>query len=387
VSCFGRVGARQQTVARETCLRTVRNAYGRKPTLGRRIAMVMVVIVTGISVAGYVMLSLLVNSPPPPIGSDAWAAVVQPVSESQADTVTIQAQTAWTMGNSILYTVWACGPHPYHAQLLMSGLLPGPSANYVTGNRDIPRKVYARSAAIYAPSADGGDYNLTGVQILIISLPHVLPCSESQGPADAFTVNGDLTYPWLESSTLFSGFRFDSYGNFWHGPHASLALPIIGDFDPGIGGATVPFAMGDQKVLWTEPDHEQIKIEAGTPPGWSVQSAMPALSAGSIPTWSDTGGISPAAEFSDPASIATIQDAIVVLAIIFAVGSGLLATLLFEFLRPPREQLGGQSRDTESQPPNQPPSHTATKPGSKLILTALGALVLADYIRRRRSGR
>jgi hypothetical protein len=133
-------------------------------------------------------------------------------------------------------------------------------------------------------------------------------------------VSGYLTYPWLESSTLFSGFTYDSFGGFWHGPHASLALPTIGDFNPGIDGAPVPFLMGSQKVQWTEPDHEQIKIEAGTPPGWTVDSAMPALSGGSIPTWSDTRGISTAAQFSDPDSIAVIQEAIVVLAIIFGTG-------------------------------------------------------------------
>jgi hypothetical protein len=349
--------------------------------------MAMVVVFTGMSIVGYVILSLLVNSPSPPIGSEAWAAVVQPVSESQADTVTIQAQTAWTMGNSILYTVQACGPHPYHAQLFMSGLVTGASANYVTGNSDIPMKVYARSTAIQAPPADGGNYILSGVQSLTISLPHVLPCSESQGAADAFTVYGNLIYPWLESSTLFSGFTYSSYGSFWHGPHASLALPTIGGFDPGIGGAPVPFTMGSNKMQWTEPDQEQIKIEAGTPPGWIVESAMPALSAGSIPTWSDTRGISPTAQFSDPASIATIQDGIVILAIIFAIGGGLLASILFDFLRQPGEQLGGQSLETQSPPPNRSSPLPAAKSGSKLILTALGAFLLANYIRRRRNGR
>lgn len=382
---IGKVGGRKNTVGRETCLGTTRKASRRRPTLRRRVATAVVVFFTGMSIAGYVVLSLLVNSPPPPIGSNAWAAVVQPVSESQADNVTIQAQTAWTLGNFITYTVWACGPHPYHAQLLMSGLEPGASADYLTGNLDIPRQVYTPSTSIHAPSDDGGDYTLTGVQVLTISLPYVLPCSESQGAADAFTVSGVLTYPWLESSTLFSGFTYGSYGSFWHGPHASLALPTIGDFDPGIGGAPVPFTMGSQKVQWTEPHHEQIKIEAGTPLDWTVESAMPSLSGGSIPTWSDTRGISPTAQFSDQASIAIIQDAIVVLAIIFGIGGGLLASLLFEFLRPRRDQPGGKSLDTTSPPRNQSPSLRAAKPGSKLALTALGALLLVGYIRRRRN--
>ena len=144
--------------------------------------------------------------------------------------------------------------------------------------------------------------------------------------------------------------------------------------------------MGSQKVQWTEPDHEQIRIEAGTPPGLTVDSAMPALAEGGIPTWSDTRDISPTAQFSDPASIATIQDAIVVLAIIFGIGGGLLASLLFQFLRPPREQLGGQLLETTSRPLSLPPSLPAAKSSSKIILTTLGALLLADYIRRRRSG-
>jgi hypothetical protein len=366
-------------------LDTTRKASRRKPTLLRRVATALVVLLTGVSIAGYIVLSLLVNSPPPPIGSGGWAAVVQPVSESQADTVTIQAQTAWTLGNFITYTIWACGPRPYHAEFLMSGLQPGAGADYRTGNREIPVQVRTPSTAIQAPSDDGGDYTLAGVQALTVSLPHVLPCSESQGAADAFIVSGSLTYPWLESSTLFSGFTYDSYGGFWHGPHASLALPNIGDYDPGVGGAPVPFTMGNRKVLWTEPDHEQINIAAGTPPSWTVESAMPALSDGSIPTWSDTRDLSPTAQFSDPASIAILQDGILVLAIIFSIGGGLLASLLFEFLRRPREQSGGQSLETTSSPLIQSPPLPQAKPGTKLILTAVGIVWLVDYIRGRRT--
>lgn len=357
-------------------MRSVRNretqttaARERDRTLRRRGVRVVVVAVTGISILGYIALSLLVNSPPPPLQSNASAALIQPTSESQADTVTLHAETIYKQGNSITFTVSACGPHPYHAQLILNGLTASTYAEYLTGNHQFPVQMRVRSFNVQwqAPEANI-DYSESSVQAVNVDLPRVLPCSVSQGDADEIDVYGTLTDPWLESSSVV--------GDFWHGPHASLSLPYVGYLESGIGGGPIPFTIQGLPGTWTEPDHQQVRIKAYPPADWTFDSALPALTNSDTPAWSGSSGISPTAQLSNPPSIAIIQDLIVVLAIIFGIGGALVASMLFESLRPSQEQHVRRPQTMESR-------HTNRKP----ILTALTALLVVTYMRRRRRGR
>jgi hypothetical protein len=104
-----------------------RRKQGRAPSrrdlaIVRRIATVVTVAMTVISIAGYVVLSLLANNAPPELGSDfasgsefynttAWAQVIQPATESQADTITLTADLS-TFGDTAMFFVSVCGPSP-----------------------------------------------------------------------------------------------------------------------------------------------------------------------------------------------------------------------------------------------------------------------------------
>jgi hypothetical protein len=191
--------------------------------------------------------------------------------------------------------------------------------------------------------------------------------------------HGTLTDPWLESSSVVGGF--------WHGPHASLSLPSVGEFATGIGGAPVAFTVQGWPGTWTEPDHQQVRIEAYPPAGWTFDSALPALTNSDTPAWSASSGISATAQLSNPPSIATIQDVIVVLAIIFGIGGALLASLLFESLRPRHEHNVSPPQVTAAVPPQQRTLSPARQNDPTPILAALAVLLVATHMRRRRRGR
>jgi hypothetical protein len=281
----------------------------------------------------------------------------------------LYAETIYNQGNSITYTVSACGPHPYHAQLVLDGLTASTNAEYLTGNHGFPVQARVRSFNLQwqAPDANIG-YSDTSAQVVNINLPRVLPCAASQGDAEEIDVYGTLTDPWLESSSVV--------GDFWHGPRASLSLPYVGYLESGTGGGPVLFTIQGSPGTWTEPDHQQVRIEAYPPAGWTFDSALPALTNSDTPAWSGSSGISPTAQLSDPYSIATIQDLIVVLAIIFGIGGALVASMLFESLRPSQEHHVSQ-----------PQAVAARQTNRKPVLTALTALLVVTYMRRQRRGR
>jgi hypothetical protein len=86
---------------------------------------------------------------------------------------------------------------------------------------------------------------------------------------------------------------------------------------------------------------------------------------------------------SNPAQAAALQDWIVILAIVFAIGGGLLASLLFEFLRPPHEHSAPAPPDARPLAPQEHSPSQGRAPG--VVLSALAALLLIGYLRQRRN--
>ena len=355
----------------------------------RRITMGVALAITAISIAGYVVLSLLANNPSPTMesGSLGWAALIQPATESQADTVTLQA--SFSGNNRFTYTVHACGPDPYHGRLIMSGLsgdpesyseFDGPSQEEKLSTRQLEFDISYRSTA----TAHWEEY-LGTVQSVSVDVPYVIPCVPDQF-APQIQVSGTLEGPWMETSSLFDGFL--------QGPHASLSFPLVGEFWESVNGgvqsplASRPFTVSGLAGTWTHPDHQQVLIEPDISPDWSVNSAAPTQSPWStVPFWTSTNGISPIATLSDPSQVAAIQAWIVILAVGFGIGGSLLASLLFEILRPPREHHEAVVRHGEPSTPEQqsPPLKQSRAPMA--ILSGLAALLLLGYLRQRRSKR
>jgi hypothetical protein len=103
--------------------RSVRQRYKNS----RRAIALVAITVSSISIIGYIILSLGVNTLPSVPNPELlpFAAVIQPASESQADQVSLQARAAQSHNGEVLYILSACGTHPYHAELILSGLQSG----------------------------------------------------------------------------------------------------------------------------------------------------------------------------------------------------------------------------------------------------------------------
>jgi hypothetical protein len=95
----------------------------RKKNRWKPLASLFVVAVSSISIAGYAALSITLNGLPSNESFQGWIALIQPASESQEDKVLLSVDSVdESSGNpSVEYTVSACGPHPYSADLLLTG--------------------------------------------------------------------------------------------------------------------------------------------------------------------------------------------------------------------------------------------------------------------------
>jgi hypothetical protein len=143
------------------------------------------------------------------------------------------------------------------------------------------------------------------------------------------------------------------------------------------------------------PATEYVKIASDDIPAtWTIDSSTPNTTAPNVADWSSMSQISPTAQFTDPASVALIQDWIVISAVALGIGGGMLAALLLEWIRPPADNLtASKARDSESSadPVN---AMGQTRRRSRRFKAAhwIGAIVMAFFLgyargqfRRRRS--
>ena len=106
------------------------------PNWWRQPALLLALVISGISIAGYVELSMTVNGLPPYRPYPGWVAVLQPVSEVSGDQVQLMVLSDAAGAHPLVgYTVVACGPHPYSADLLIGG------SAQLTDIRPIPSQI------------------------------------------------------------------------------------------------------------------------------------------------------------------------------------------------------------------------------------------------------
>jgi hypothetical protein len=354
----------------------------------RSIALMLALMISATFVAGYILLSLTVNSPSPAQNPGrGWAALIQPASESQADQVSLQVLVGG--GGRAMINVSACGPRPYNGELLLSNVIDNPSAlnEYMSGNifsgggEATGWPVHLRNfTQWYSGYVDTYQFRSYGqVQDISVRFPHVLSCSSSQQIAHSqLAVSGFTPFLWWQSASGPLGL--------WRGPHASLSAPLIGALP--LASASGPFATtGGLTGKWALPSRINVYVEALTPDTWSIDSSEPTLassldSSGS-PAWSSQSAVSPTAQFTDVPSVASLEDWTVLFAVGFGIGSGLVASLILEFLRPEPSRNANKppgkeqcQRDSSSLQRSSHPSHSR--------LAAIG-LVFAIYcILRRR---
>jgi hypothetical protein len=343
--------------------------------------LLLTVVVTAGSIAGYAALSVTVNGLLPVQVFPGWVAVLEPVSEI-GEQVRLEVQSDLA-GNAPLmgYTVVACGPRPYSADLLIGG------AARLTRIRRIPTQYTADLPALDVEQLPdlllsyGQLVNYGPVQLVRVAVP-ASPCAAGSTAQSATGWTGAVEgIGGYAGAPLEQSWR--GLWGWWHGPHAVQAWPLIGAL-PGVNGAYGAFTgVAGITGQWLRPD---AGIQISTPGislDQSIDSAIPAPSDPAVAAWSGSDGMNPVARLTDPSSVALLQDWIVVCAIALGIGSALLASLLFDWLRPRPRQALRQPSGTEPAPRGGPgpaadprlaaiavpqPAHHAPLIGTALVL-------------------
>jgi hypothetical protein len=278
------------------------------------------------SIGGYVALSVTLNGPPPYWQFSGDAFLVQSTTQPNVDKVKLTVQTQPDPGGHgtlITYAVQVCGARPYSADLVL------------TEDAQIT-KTFASQPSIQRFSGPDSGYDLSNNdyslidsgQVIRFNFPKMPPCQEGADPAFS-AVSGDLYGPVQQS--------WSGPWNLWHGPHATQSWPQIG-FAPDL--PTASFPIPGIAGMWKLPASLNIDvIEYENPaPGWSIDHSTPNTSSPDMLSWSGKYEISPTAQLTNTASIAVLQDWIVIFAIGFGIGGAMMASLLFEWIRPREAQ-------------------------------------------------
>jgi hypothetical protein len=345
--------------------------------------LVLAMVTTAVSVIGYVALSATANGLPPLQVFPGWLAVLEPTSEISGGQVSLLVESDAVGSHPLVgYTVVACGSHPYTADLLIGG------AARLTDIQRYPGQFAALMPPLQVQRlpdlmlAYGETANYGPVQLIRISLPQAacLPTGGGKsaigsGPAEG--IEGFAAAPFQQS--------WRGPWGWWHGPHATEAWPLVGAL-PQTGAFGVFTGISGLSGKWIRPDAD-IEVSTLNPSlEQSIDSAIPAPSDPQIASWTGTDGMNPVARLTNTSSLALLQDWIVVFAVGFGIGGGMLASLLLEWLRPrPESPLQG---NTPADPPRSTgarlPQAAARRPGHRGALLTAALVIGWAYGRRSR---
>jgi hypothetical protein len=362
---------------------------GRSQIWWKRLTLLFAMLVTGISIIGYVALSVTVNALPPLRPFPGWVALLEPVSELGGEQVLLKVQSNAVGSHPFVsYTVVACGRHPYRADLLIGG------SAQLTGIQQLPSQYAAQLPALrvqrlsdlvlgYIGRADFG-----AVQLIHVSLPQVscAPTATSQAATGFFGAAESLG--GFAAAPIHQSWR-GPWG-WWHGPHTTQAWPLTGTL-PGTSVYGAFTGLAGLRGQWIRPD-AKIEISApNTPLNQSIDRAIPMPSDPAFASWSGMGAMNPVARLSDTSSMALLQDWIVVFAVGLGIGGGMLASLLFEWLRPHPARKTAPRLGIEPAYPlhsasaRRPVSATATSRRSHHRGALIVAMLIIGWVRARRA--
>jgi hypothetical protein len=370
----------------------------------RLLASLFVVGISGVSIAGYAALSITLNGVPKNATFPGWVALIQPASESQKDKVELQVDSidASSPDPYVTYTVSACGPYNYSADLLLNGDAELSNISISPEEPDTPqaRKISSLNVTGLGNLSRYED-SMGSVQLFSIDIL-AFPCGPANqsttsagGPFQSSPFQGNSS-PQIEGS--ISAPLQQSWSGpwgWWHGPHDSQSWPLVGGLGPAFSSNTGTFTTTGLPGSWTLPATEYVSItddDFDSPSTWTINSSTPSTSAPDAAEWSTMSQIAPTAQLTDSASVALIQDWIVLCAVGLGIGGGMLATLLLEWIRPSAEN---PINDNVSKPENSDFPASALgqmerkPPGSRITywLATIGMAFVIGYARGKfRSG-
>lgn len=316
------------------------------------------------SILAYIALAMTLNGQPPYSPFPGAVAVLQPSGQSAGDSVQLLIGSSGDPNINqqhpeLEYDVLICGPHPYRGDLVMAGAA---RLTNVTAELSNPSSgiFYEPVTTAIAATGEASNVGVTDVeavdqpQLVSFSIAKPLPCPQAGRPIstvliDDLAVGGSAAAPVEQSWTSPFGW--------WHGPQVSQTWPLAGTLTwdaVGRGAVSWSFIEAHPAGTWVTPYPENVQVIPrevpdsvvdGIPLSWSIDAtasaaAQPATSAiidpglGQPLSWSSTTPIAPTARLTDSASLAFLQNLLVVAGVGLGVGGAMLASLAFEMLRP-----------------------------------------------------
>lgn len=299
----------------------------------RKLARLALLVIFGAgSIIAYALLAFTINGQPPLQPFPGWVAVLQPVTETVTDKVNLYvASDVSDRYPELDYQLVVCGPaSSYHGDLLLGGAAMVVNAMIITSGK-------VHYLKDFTPMFDGAPVPLGPAERIPFKLNNVPPCPTSPpgtvaggifGGAVASYVTGRIATPIRRTWSAPFGL--------WHGPNSVESWPRVGDLDGFYGAATLPGVLPGQ---WNVPIMQSLHITSITtnvdPFTASVQSASPAVTDSSSAEWSSVTPIVATARLVNAAAINALQQWLVVAGVGLGIGGAMLASLTFEWLRPP----------------------------------------------------
>lgn len=318
----------------------------------------LVIFVVGVlSIVPFALISLTVNGQPSTRQFDGWIAVLQPTDAPMNDQVGLYVSPvvpgAPGAHPALDYTVAACGPHPFSGALLIGGnaRLSDLSQVELAGPHSVQSPIHNLPDLEIGDEATDQILNLGSAQLVDLAFPTAIPCYSTPGSSSS-SVSG--------VAQEFTGYADASVQNrwalaWWGSPRQSQEWPLLGEF-PGtdthdLGGFEDITGLTGS---WSRPLQESLSVSVGSlTDETSVDIALPASTDPLGLGWTMWAPFQPSAQLTDTNAMARWQEMLVYAGIALGLGGGLLASLLFEWLR--NEPESGKPEPPSSAAPPDPP--------------------------------
>lgn len=346
------------------------------------------------SIVSYVMLSLVTNSQPPTSPNTGWVALLQRQEQPWKGQISLEA-TAVVPGApgdhpSLTYSVIACGNQPFEGILLLGG--PAQlddivvTDQYLVTNADATQNAPRVSTiSDLVLGFQDAVWHLGSVQKIPIVIDNVDPCVVDQAGREQLLVG---------TGTDASGHAqgpVQRTGNFLgiDGPRTIQAWPLIGGLPSAPPNVVGSFSgLDGLEGKWTIPPTLGKKISSGSLTARAtVDGAIPSLADSSKILWEGNQPFRASARVTNIEDLERWQNWLMASGIVLGVGASLLAALLFEWLRPPREANALVSPASMSPSAKQETSALDSPSSRSEAVLAFATLGLAAYLLGRRGRR
>ncbi|HMM95103.1 hypothetical protein [Phycicoccus sp.] len=331
-----------------------------------------VLVIGGVAAAlGYYASSTALVSEPPSRGFDGWVALLQPASAVEADVQVQVTASALSRGSEpvMAYSVSMCGGDDFHGFLLVGGLarLQGAQVSGAPGGvRNLSE------AELSVENMGNGTTTTYGrVQIIQIDISDLPACLAST-PKDEFGGVGMRVEGTAEAPVVSV-----SENVFIRGAVERWSMPYVGNF-PGAGQQLGVFRIeGGIRGEYIRPRSMAVAVDAGrTPLGLEVTDARPPVERADLASWRQAVPFQGTAKVRDVRRQAELQRWSVVSAIGLAVFGSIVASMIFEAVRPSAKSLESSQHvaQTSGPPAVERPQQARMRP--TFVLAAIAGYVI-----------